>query len=125
MKESYIFCFSIVTKPKVYFVQTPNEKELHDWLYAINPLLAGQIRYHNVKSIFIYATKIQLIELIQVYNFIISPRSSTGHNRPKVTRSMSRKSTLSVSGATEHVGTSHIPSNATPSAEKSAGLYDK
>ena len=38
---------------------------------------------------------------------------------------MSRKSTLSVSGASEHVGTSHIPSNATPSAEKSAGLYDK
>ena len=38
---------------------------------------------------------------------------------------MSRKSTPSVGGASEHVGTSHIPSNATPSAEKSAGLYDK
>ena len=38
---------------------------------------------------------------------------------------MSRKSTLSVGGASEHVGTSHLPSNATPSAEKSAGLYDK
>jgi len=87
--------FSIVTKRKVYFVQTPNEKELYDWLYAINPLLAGQIR------------------------------SSTGHNRPKVNRSMSRKSNLSVGGASEHVGTSHLPSNATPSAEKSGGLYDK
>ena len=38
---------------------------------------------------------------------------------------MSRKSTPSVGGASEHVGTSHIPSNATPSVEKSAGLYDK
>ena len=43
------FNFSIVTKQKVYFVQTPNEKELYDWLYAINPLLAGQIRYDFLK----------------------------------------------------------------------------
>ena len=43
------FFFSIVTKQKIYFVQTPNERELYDWLYAINPLLAGQIRYHNVR----------------------------------------------------------------------------
>ncbi len=28
-----------------FLVQTANEKELNEWLYAINPLLAGQIRY--------------------------------------------------------------------------------
>ena len=40
---------------------------------------------------------------------------------------MSRKSTPSIGGGTtEHVGTAHIPSNATPSADNSAaGLYDK
>jgi kinesin family protein 1 len=58
-----------VTKQKIYFVQTPNEKELYDWLYAINPLLAGQIR------------------------------SATAHNRPKVSRSPGRKSTSSTGGA--------------------------
>lgn len=25
-------------------MQTPTNKELYDWLYAMNPLLAGQIR---------------------------------------------------------------------------------
>ncbi len=25
-------------------MQTPSDKELYDWLYAMNPLLAGQIR---------------------------------------------------------------------------------
>ena len=42
---SFLFFLSIVTKQKIYFVQTPNERELYDWLYAINPLLAGQIRW--------------------------------------------------------------------------------
>ena len=36
--------FSIVTKNQGYLVQSLNDKDLHDWLYAINPLLAGQIR---------------------------------------------------------------------------------
>ena len=36
--------FSITTKQNGFLVQTLNEKELHDWLYAINPLLTGKIR---------------------------------------------------------------------------------
>ena len=36
--------FSISTKDSGFLVQTANEKELNEWLYAINPLLAGQIR---------------------------------------------------------------------------------
>ena len=38
------FHFSIVTRQRSYLIQASNEKDLHDWLYAINPLLAGQIR---------------------------------------------------------------------------------
>ena len=36
--------FSIATKDSGFLVQTASEKELNEWLYAINPLLAGQIR---------------------------------------------------------------------------------
>lgn len=36
--------FSVVTKHRGYLLQTFGEKEVHEWLYAINPLLAGQIR---------------------------------------------------------------------------------
>ncbi|OQR71052.1 kinesin protein-like, partial [Tropilaelaps mercedesae] len=38
--------FSVVTATGGYLLQTEggDEKEIHDWLYAINPLLAGQIR---------------------------------------------------------------------------------
>ncbi|XP_037953276.1 kinesin-like protein unc-104 isoform X2 [Teleopsis dalmanni] len=36
--------FSVVTKHRGYLLQTLADKEVHDWLYAINPLLAGQIR---------------------------------------------------------------------------------
>lgn len=36
--------FSITTKQNGYLIQTLNERELYDWLYAINPLLAGKIR---------------------------------------------------------------------------------
>lgn len=36
--------FSVVTKHRGFLLQTLNDKEVHDWLYAINPLLAGQIR---------------------------------------------------------------------------------
>lgn len=36
--------FSVVTKYRGYLLQTLNEKEVYDWLYAINPLLAGRIR---------------------------------------------------------------------------------
>nr|XP_012545903.2 kinesin-like protein unc-104 isoform X1 [Bombyx mori]XP_012545904.2 kinesin-like protein unc-104 isoform X1 [Bombyx mori]XP_021203750.2 kinesin-like protein unc-104 isoform X1 [Bombyx mori] len=36
--------FSVVSKERGYLLQTLSDKEVHDWLYAINPLLAGQIR---------------------------------------------------------------------------------
>uniref|UniRef100_T1IJB9 OTU domain-containing protein 3 n=1 Tax=Strigamia maritima TaxID=126957 RepID=T1IJB9_STRMM len=36
--------FSVVTKHRGFLLQTLSDKEVHDWLYAINPLLAGQIR---------------------------------------------------------------------------------
>ena len=40
--------FSITTKQNVFLIQTMNEKDVHDWLYAINPLLAGKIRYYKI-----------------------------------------------------------------------------
>jgi len=36
--------FSVVTKHRGFLLQTLGDKEVHEWLYAINPLLAGQIR---------------------------------------------------------------------------------
>ncbi|XP_058794339.1 kinesin-like protein unc-104 [Phymastichus coffea] len=36
--------FSVLTKHRGYLLQTLGDKEVYDWLYAINPLLAGQIR---------------------------------------------------------------------------------
>lgn len=44
--SSYLFyvSYSVVTKHRGYLLQTLGDKEVHDWLYAINPLLAGQIR---------------------------------------------------------------------------------
>ena len=44
ISETFSFLPSIVTKSKGYLIQTQSDRELHDWLYAINPLLAGQIR---------------------------------------------------------------------------------
>ena len=35
--------FSICTKQRGFLLEA-KEKELHDWLYAIDPLLAGTIR---------------------------------------------------------------------------------
>jgi kinesin family protein 1 len=36
---------SVVTEIRGYLIGCQNEREFNDWLYAINPLLAGQIRY--------------------------------------------------------------------------------
>ncbi|XP_052128712.1 kinesin-like protein unc-104 isoform X4 [Frankliniella occidentalis] len=36
--------FSMSTQHRSFIMQTLSDRELHDWLYAINPLLAGQIR---------------------------------------------------------------------------------
>ncbi|KAL8620050.1 hypothetical protein ACOMHN_015332 [Nucella lapillus] len=36
--------FSVLTKTRGFMLQTVDDKDFHEWLYAINPLLAGQIR---------------------------------------------------------------------------------
>ncbi|XP_077998680.1 kinesin-like protein KIF1A [Glandiceps talaboti] len=36
--------FSVCTKFRGFLLQTNSDKEVHDWLYAFNPLLAGSIR---------------------------------------------------------------------------------
>ncbi|XP_070562203.1 kinesin-like protein KIF1A isoform X4 [Ptychodera flava] len=36
--------FSVCTKFRGFLLQTSSDKEVHDWLYAFNPLLAGSIR---------------------------------------------------------------------------------
>jgi kinesin family protein 1 len=36
--------FSVVTKHRAFLIQPPVEKDVYDWLYALNPLLAGQIK---------------------------------------------------------------------------------
>jgi kinesin family protein 1 len=36
--------FTIVTDVRAYLIGCQTEREFNDWLYAINPLLAGQIR---------------------------------------------------------------------------------
>ncbi|KAK3720237.1 hypothetical protein RRG08_007860 [Elysia crispata] len=36
--------FSVMTKQRCFLLQSIDDKDFHDWLYAINPLLAGQIR---------------------------------------------------------------------------------
>jgi len=50
-QQALIKCtFSIVTRQRSYLIQASNEKDLHDWLYAINPLLAGQIRSATARN---------------------------------------------------------------------------
>ncbi|KOB76657.1 Uncharacterized protein OBRU01_04754 [Operophtera brumata] len=39
-----VLLYSVVSKERGYLLQTLGDKEVHEWLYAINPLLAGQIR---------------------------------------------------------------------------------
>ncbi len=36
--------FSVCTSHRGFLMQTMSNEEVHDWLYAINPLLAGQMR---------------------------------------------------------------------------------
>ena len=42
--------FSIVTSHRGYLVQASSDRDLHDWLYAINPLLAGQIKSKTART---------------------------------------------------------------------------
>lgn len=36
--------FAVCTDHRGILLQATNDKEMHDWLYAFNPLLAGTIR---------------------------------------------------------------------------------
>lgn len=38
------YAFELHTKHRAYLMHSYNEKELYDWIYALNPLLAGQIK---------------------------------------------------------------------------------
>lgn len=42
------YVFTLTTKHRIYLVHSDNEKELHDWIYALNPLLAGQIKSKRI-----------------------------------------------------------------------------
>lgn len=37
--------FAVCTEHRGILLQATNDKEMHDWLYAFNPLLAGTIRW--------------------------------------------------------------------------------
>lgn len=43
--------FSVCTSHRGFLMQTMTNDEVHDWLYAINPLLAGQMRSKSAASI--------------------------------------------------------------------------
>ena len=45
-------------------MQTPSDKELYDWLYAMNPLLAGQIRYKAPYNTINYVTYLMVVLLL-------------------------------------------------------------
>jgi hypothetical protein len=36
--------FSVVSKYRAFLIQPLADKDVHDWLYAFDPLLAGQIK---------------------------------------------------------------------------------
>lgn len=38
------YVFTLNTKHRIYLMHSDTEKELYDWIYALNPLLAGQIK---------------------------------------------------------------------------------
>lgn len=38
------YVFTLNTRHRIYLIHSDNERELHDWIYALNPLLAGQIK---------------------------------------------------------------------------------
>ena len=42
------YVFTLTTKHRVYLMHFDNEKELYDWIYALNPLLAGQIKSNRI-----------------------------------------------------------------------------
>lgn len=42
------YVFTLTTKYRVYLIHSDSEKDLHDWIYALNPLLAGQIKSKRI-----------------------------------------------------------------------------
>ncbi|MGH0140318.1 UNVERIFIED_CONTAM: hypothetical protein FKN15_071220 [Acipenser sinensis] len=42
--------FAVCTEHRGILLQANNDKDMHDWLYAFNPLLAGSIRQDSAKS---------------------------------------------------------------------------
>lgn len=44
------YLFSLTTKHRVYLMQSDNEKTLHEWIYALNPLLAGQLKSRRLNT---------------------------------------------------------------------------
>lgn len=42
------YVFTLTTKHRVYLIHSDSEKDLHDWVYALNPLLAGQIKSKRI-----------------------------------------------------------------------------
>lgn len=44
------FVFTLSTKHRIYLMHSDTEKELYEWIYALNPLLAGQIKSKRVVS---------------------------------------------------------------------------
>lgn len=39
--------FAVCTEHRGILLQASSDKDMHDWLYAFNPLLAGSIRYQG------------------------------------------------------------------------------
>lgn len=42
------YVFTLTTKHRTYLMQSDNEKVLHEWVYALNPLLAGQLKSRRI-----------------------------------------------------------------------------
>lgn len=45
------FVFVLTTKHRTYLMQSDNEKTLHEWIYALNPLLAGQLKSRRIMNV--------------------------------------------------------------------------
>jgi hypothetical protein len=51
--------FSMATKHRGFLIQTLDDKDFYDWLYAVNPLLAGQMR------LVIYFFQVNAVAILQ------------------------------------------------------------
>uniref|UniRef100_A0A671NGD4 plus-end-directed kinesin ATPase n=1 Tax=Sinocyclocheilus anshuiensis TaxID=1608454 RepID=A0A671NGD4_9TELE len=53
--------FAVCTEHRNILLQAANDKEMHDWLYAFNPLLAGTIRYLKLNYFILFQESASLI----------------------------------------------------------------